>query len=229
MPQSNTKSIRRKITGAMLVAVLSGAMVALPAISGAQTANAGVVISKINAHRKGKAPVRPRVNPSATSEASGSSTTVSATHTSKADVAREKYRKSREAIHKKAQKVRDAARERYRKIRERYRAWRAAKRDKKIQPVEQKFQAVMDTLSLESNVKVTLVATQRGIRKTRTEFMISKNGSRIDITQGVKLSSVANNISVSEVPSTLAKLIPASSKVQVTEVQVMGIQERTTV
>jgi hypothetical protein len=214
MPQSNTKPIRRKITGAMLIAALSGAVVALPAISGAQTAHAGPVSSKISAHRKGKAPVRPKVNPGASSEASGSSTTASATPTSRTDVAREKYRKSRGAIHKKAQKIRDAALERYRKIRERYRAWRAAKRDKKFQQVEQKFQTVTDALNAGTNVDVTLAVTHQGILKSRDVFVISKNGSKVGITQGMKLSPVATDISVNDVPAALARRIPIGSQVQ---------------
>jgi len=220
MPQSTTKSIHQKITRVTLVAALSAAMVALPAISGAQTANAGPVHSKPSASHKGKTPVRPsRNNSNASFDGAESSAAAVTADANKAEISPEKRRSYREAISKRVQRVRDAARERYRKIRERIQAWRAAKREKKFQQVEQKFQAVTDALNTEADVKVTLVATQRGIRKTRTEFVISKDGSQVDITQGVKLSPVANGISVRDVPSTLAKRIPAGSKVQVTDVQ----------
>jgi hypothetical protein len=199
----------------MLVATLSGAMIALPAVSGAQTANAGPVHSKSSASQKGKVPDRLSRNNSSASFAAESSTTAATAGTNKTEISPEKRRSYREAIIKRVQKFSDATRERYRKIRESIQARKAAKREKKSQQVEQKFQAVTDALNTEANVKVTLVATQRGIRKTRTEFVISKDGSRVDITQGVKLSPVATDISVSDVPSTLARRIPISSQVQV--------------
>jgi hypothetical protein len=216
MPQSTTKSIHQKITRAMLVAALSGAMVALPAVSGAQTANAGPVHSKPSANHKGKAPVRPsRNNSNAGFDTAESSTTAATAGTNKTEISPERRRSYREAIIKRVQKFRDATRERYRKIRESIQARRAAKREKKFQQVEQKFQAVTEALKAGTKVDVTLMVTHQGILKSRDVFVISKNGFKVDITQGMKLSPVTTDISVNDVPSTLARRIPISSQVQV--------------